>query len=121
MPQPLLLATIKDEPEKVSRGMLPSGPVFDFGPGWGFYVKKWLKKYFLKIFVPVMIIIVAIGVFTARKGAENEKRPAEKEIMTVVIVRGDSRALLARKALVEYLKENPEESLSNGQKLFIEE
>jgi uncharacterized protein YneF (UPF0154 family) len=111
-----------DNPEEADNQikLIAGGPVFESGPGWGFYVKKWLKKYFLKVFTPILVIIIAVGIFTARRGTENEKEPPVKETIAVTIIRGDSRALLARKALAEYLKENPEE-LSNGQKLFIEE
>lgn len=98
------------------------GPVFDFGPGWGFYVKRWLGKYLFKIVLPALVVIVAMGIFVSRNEAENgEKTTANNEIIKIAVLRGDSRALLARKALAEYLKGNPQEMLSGGQKLFIEE
>jgi hypothetical protein len=116
--QPKLL----NGPDKKSLG----GPIFESGPGWGFYVKRWLGKYLFKIILPAIIVIAVVGVFTARKGTENKgmennEKIAGGEKITVAIVRGDSRVLLARKALAEYLGKNPGESLSNGQKLFIEE
>ena len=98
------------------------GPVFDFGPGWGFYVKKWLGKYLFKIVLPAIVVIVAMGIFVSRNEAENGKKTIiPEETIKIVVLRGDSRALLARKALAEYLKENPQETLTGGQKLFIEE
>ncbi len=104
-------------PEKKSLG----GPVFDFGPGWGFYVKRWLGKYLLKIVLPAIVVIVAMGIFVSRDNAENGEKVTANEKITVVVARGDSRALLARKALAEYLKENLQEILTGGQKLFVEE
>ncbi len=98
------------------------GPVFDFGPGWGFYVKKWFGKYLFKIVLPAIVIIVAMGIFVSGNDAENgEKTIANNETIKIAALRGDSRALLARKALAEYLKGNSQETLSSGQKLFIEE
>ena len=97
------------------------GPVFDFGPGWGFYVKKWFGKYLFKIVLPALVIIVAMGIFVSRNNAENNEKITANEKITVAVVRGDSRALLARKALAEYLKGNSQEILTGGQKLFIEE
>lgn len=97
------------------------GPVFDFGPGWGFYVKRWLKKYFLKIIAPAVVIVIAVGVFTARRNAENgEEIITAPRTVKVMVVRGDGAVLIARKALAEYLKNYPEE-LTAGQKIFIEE
>jgi len=125
MSQSFLLTTTKDETEKSQQKVLPSGPIFEPGPGWGFYVKRWFKKYFFKAVLPVLIIIGVIGIFAVRKGTENEKAITNKKIadnqkISITIIKGDSRALLARKALIEYLKETSE-TLSKGQKLFIEE
>jgi len=123
--QSLLPITTKDETEKSQQKVLPSGPIFEPGPGWGFYVKRWFKKYFFKAVLPVLIIVGVIGIFAVRKGAENEKaitneKTADNQKISLTIIKGDSRALLARKALIEYLKETSE-TLSKGQKLFIEE
>ena len=111
--QPKLL----NGPDKKSLG----GPVFDFGPGWGFYVKRWLGKYLFKIVLPVVVVVVAMGIFVSRDEAENGEKVTVNEKITVAVARGDSRALLARKALAEYLKGNSQEILTGGQKLFIEE
>ncbi len=97
------------------------GPVFDFGPGWGFYVKRWFGKYLFKIVLPVIVLLVAMGIYVSSNEAENNDRMAAKDKIAVVVIRGDSRALLARKALAEYLKGNSQEILTGGQKLFIEE
>jgi hypothetical protein len=111
--QPKLL----NGPDKKSLG----GPVFDFGPGWGFYVKRWLGKYLFKIILPAVVVIVAMGIYASRNEAENNAKVAANKKITVIVAHGDSRALLARKALAEYSKENPQEILTGGQKLFIEE
>ncbi len=100
---------------------LLNGPVFDFGPGWGFYVKRWLGKYLFKIVLPAIVVIAALGLYIFRDGAESNEKTAVNDKIAVVVVRGDSRTHLARKALAEYLKNYPEEPLSGGQKLFIEE
>ncbi len=97
------------------------GPVFDFGPGWGFYVKRWFGKYLFKIVLPVIVIIVAMGIYVSSNDEENNEKITANEKITVAVARGDSRALLARKALAEYLKKNLQETLTSGQKLFIEE
>ncbi len=97
------------------------GPVFDFGPGWGFYVKRWFRKYLFKIVLPAVVIIVAVGIYASSNDAENGEKVMANEKITVAVARGDSRALLARKALAEYLKGNSQETLTGGQKLFIEE
>lgn len=98
------------------------GPVFDFGPGWGFYVKRWLGKYLFKIVLPAVVIIVAMSLYISRNGAESGKKvTTNNETVKIVVLHGDSRALLARKALAEYLKGNPQEMLTGGQKLFVEE
>lgn len=98
------------------------GPVFDFGPGWGFYVKRWLGKYLFKIVLPAIVVIVAMSIYVSSNETENgEKTTADNETVKIVVLRGDSRALLARKALAEYLKGNSQEILTGGQKLFVEE
>jgi len=118
--QPILLnppTNKQQSPQQYS-----GGPVFDFGPGWGFYVKRWLGKYLFKIVLPAIVIIVAMSIYVSKNKAENgEKTTAGNEMIKIVVLHGDSRALLARRALAEYLKENPQEILTGGQKLFIEE
>jgi hypothetical protein len=123
--QPLLPTTIKNQTEKSHQEGPPPGPVFEPGPGWGFYVKRWFKKYFFKIILPALVIIALMGIFTAHRGTENKEAITNKQAIAsqkiaLTIIKGDSRALLARKALTEYLRKNPEE-LTKGQKLFIEE
>ncbi len=104
-------------PDKISF----DGPVFDFGPGWGFYVKRWFGKYLFKIVLPVIVLIVAMGIYVSSDKAENGGKTAvDNETVKIVISRGDGLVLVARKALAEYLKNFPEE-LTAGQKIFIEE
>lgn len=97
------------------------GPIFDFGPGWGFYVKRWLGKYLFKLILPIIVLIVAMGLYISRNGTESgEKTTADNETVKIVVLRGDGPVLAARRALAEYLKSYPEE-LTAGQKIFIEE
>lgn len=96
------------------------GPVFESGPGWGFYVKKWLKKYLLKIILPVIIVVAIVGVLAASRSSENGGKITVSETIKIAVLRGDGRVLVARRALVDYLKISPQE-LTAGQKIFIEE
>ncbi len=104
-----------------------SGPVFEFGPGWGVKTKTWLRKYFLKVVVPVVILILALILLTRGLDKLSEKAQLiitpnlNKSAIVLTVARGDSWPLLARKAITEYLGQNPDKNFSSGQKLFAEE
>jgi len=70
--------------------------------------------------VPTLVIIITLGVLTAKRGAEDGEKPAATDKIKIEVTRGDSRTLLARRALAEYLGAHPEE-LTKGQKIFIED
>lgn len=110
----------------------PSGPVFDFGPGWGHKTKKWFKKYILGgkctlcratryVFLLGIIILIFGGpqlrVFF--DGHDNQKLTGQL-IISEVIQSGDSKIKLARRALADYLTKLPDPTLTNGQKVYIE-
>lgn len=97
------------------------GPIFESRPGWGFYVKRWFGKYFFKIILPAVVIIIIISIYISPKSTENGKETiTPNETIKIMVLRGDGPALAARRALAEYLKSSPEE-LTAGQKIFIEE
>lgn len=103
-----------------------SGPVFEFGPGWGTKTKIWLRKYFLKAVVPAVVFLFVLVLLT--RGLDKLSERAQltatpnlnKSVVALTVARGDGPVLAARRALTEYLKSYPEE-LTVGQKIFIEE
>lgn len=105
--------------------LISSGPVFEPEPGWGFSVKKWFKKYFWKIILPIIVIIIAVVSLakkTEQTASPNSPTPSlslSTEIINEIVKRGDSRTHLARRALADYLTSAPE-NLTAGQRVFIE-
>lgn len=113
-----------NEERKLIQG--ESGPVFESKPGWGGKTKNWFIKYLYKLILPIIIVaLVGYGLST-RKGEE----PADislsptpignDEIIIQEVQRGDSLTVIARRALAEYLGNLKDETLSVGQKIFIE-
>jgi hypothetical protein len=101
----------------------PKGPIFEVKPGWGGKLKNWIKANY-KRFLTVMLIgfIVATGITLAIKQKNSSKPEAETaSTLTQIVAKGDSKTLVARKVLAEYLSQFTTVSLSNGQKVFIEE
>jgi hypothetical protein len=102
-----------------------SGPVFEAGPGWGKKLNEWFKKNFAKWILPVVgaVIIAAIilNLYKNNPGATATPTVANTNLISQPVQKGDSRTLVARHALAQYLQMNPDQSLTNGQKLFIEE
>jgi len=121
--QPKLLNSHEHAPLLGRPTSHPRGPVFEAGPGWGFRIRRWLGKKFLGTILPsIVIIILAIGFFIVYKNhtAIKDKTPEAKTI-SMTVMATDSKTLLARKALAEYLIKFPGDILTNGQKVFIEE
>lgn len=104
------------------------GPIFEPGPGWGGKLKKWIKKYILGgdcslcratryvlIFGIVFLLLMAPKI--------NEKKqptPITENNISEIVRPGDGRIHLARRMLANYLAQNTETQLLNGQKVFIE-
>lgn len=106
--------------------LIKSGPEFEMRPGWGFKTGVWLRKYFWKTVAPILIILFIIYGLSNRNSSPDENTelidsllPTVNEMISMTIKKGDSRTLLARNALVQYLADYPE-NLSGAQKLFIE-
>ncbi len=103
--------------------LIHSGPVFEAGPGWGKKVKIWFKKYFYKVFLPIVIVLLFIYALTTRQKVETSVNLSPfptPDSISQKVQRGDSRTLIAREALSKYLQASTDEILSTGQKIFIE-
>lgn len=127
------------------------GPEFESAPGWGHKVNGWLKKYFNKIILPgiaILILIMGISNYTS----ENADRDPfaldevgitgivtldeEESVELVEVIEtnsgtaieiiqsaepGDGVTHLARKSLKKYLELNPGIQLKNEHKIYIED
>lgn len=95
----------------------PSGPVFD---------EKTIKPkswYFSLIIILLVLIVGGVLIVKNRfwpKIDESKNRP-ENILISQLVERGDSYTLVSRHALAQYLKNHPDQTLTNGQKVFIEE
>lgn len=128
--QPILLNQPTNKQQH--RQQHPSGPIFEFGPGWGHKTKKWLKKYILagdcllcrntRYILIAGIIILIIGWPQFKKMSHRQPQDSlTGQIKIAEIVRtGDSKIKLARRALADYLAQFPDPALTNGQKVYIE-
>ena len=103
-----------------------NGPVFDSDPGWGAKVKAWLGKYFYKVILPILVIIlVGYGIASRQSPTDNNElltvspTPENTGAVSVTVVKGDGRMLVARRALVDYLVSNPQD-LTSAQKMYVE-
>lgn len=106
------------------------GPIFEFGPGWGTKIKRWLKKYVLASDCPlcrntryVLIAGVIILIFfrPQLKPFTNQKEPViATTTINTIVQKGDSKTTVARRILADYLKSSQDLSLSAGQKVFVE-
>jgi len=107
-----------------------NGPIFEAGPGWGAKIKIWLKKYFFKIILPIVVIILAgYGIANREKTpVSSEFNPQETQItdnndnnaIIIPVGKGDGKILVARKAVAKYFELNPDASATSGQKLYLE-
>lgn len=121
--QPILL----NQPQEKQ---LPSGPVFESGPGWGARIKNWLGRNFTKFILPAIILVLIIYGFWTKK-QNNSPEPSVNSTLSITanndtsiaqtVQRGDSPTIVARRALSEYLQKLPNENLTPGQKIFIED
>ncbi len=106
----------------------PNGPVFEGGPGWGTKTGVFLRKYFAKIILPILIAGILIYGFATRNAAEAPgitdnltlASPMPSDSIKQAVGRGDSKTVLARRAIIEYLNRFGAESVSAGQKVFVE-
>ncbi|MBI2669569.1 MAG: hypothetical protein HYX20_00230 [Candidatus Yanofskybacteria bacterium] len=109
-----------------------SGPVFEFGPGWGVKVKKWSKKYIFggdctlcrttRYALFFGIVVLLFGGPQIRSFLDGQKQQAlisEIKITETAQI-GDSKIKLTRRALAGYLGKFTNTTLTNGQKVFIE-
>lgn len=106
-----------DQKENIESLDRPSGPVFD---------KKSAKsksRYFSLIIILLVLIVGGVLIVKNRfwpKIDESKNRP-ENILISQLVERGDSYTLVSRHALAQYLKNHPDQTLTNGQKVFIEE
>lgn len=124
---------------------LPPGPVFEPGPGWG----AKFKKNFIKIVLPLIVVaVVAIGLimFLGREEKESsgpeikteKTQKVEENVSIEEIVSQEGQSVniykvtaqsaegithLARRALKEYLAQNPSagSELKAEHKIYIED
>ncbi len=105
---------------------IEGGPVFEAGPGWGLRLKTWLRRYSKIILPAVTIVVLAFGFFITYKNWTGTIGVVKKKVTIVnkiyeKVLSSDSSVLLARRALADYLRVSPDQTLSPGQKVFVEE
>lgn len=118
----------EQEPKnEVEPKLIQSGPVFESGPGWGAKTKKWLNKYFYRVVLPIIVIALLVYGFKNRPKSNREiglspspKITASQNVISQEVRKGDSRTLIARRALADYLQTATDVTLSAGQKVFVE-
>lgn len=102
-----------------------NGPVFEIAPGWGFKVKKWLKRNG-RVIIPALIgIILASGAITVYRNSNSPAKPfvartQNNKVLAELVGRGDGRVLIARRALTSYIQ-NTNIDLTPAQRIFIEQ
>lgn len=108
------------------------GPVFEFGPGWGAKTKKWCKKYLLAgncalcrntryiLIAGVIILIAGWPQFKKMSNRQPQDSLTGQIKIAEIVQNGDSKIKLARRALSNYLAQFPDNTLTKGQKIFIE-
>ncbi|MDO8669676.1 MAG: hypothetical protein Q7K65_05275, partial [Candidatus Buchananbacteria bacterium] len=119
--------------KNVEHQQVSGGPIFEFGPGWGVKIKKWVKKYLFggdctlcrntRYILLAGIIILIIG-WPQFKSLINDKEQQALTIsetkITETVQLSDSKIKLARRALADYLDKFTDTNITNGQKVFIE-
>lgn len=116
-----------EERQQQERPLVSGGPVFEAGPGWGQKIKDRLAKNFYREILPIIVVIALVfaGQFfgIGRNGQESvgqKETNLAPEGISEIIQPSDSKTLLARRALSQYLEANPGEQLTAGQRVFIE-
>lgn len=114
------------------RQQISGGPVFDFGPGWGAKTKKWFKKYILAgdctlcrntryiLIAGIIILIAGWPQFKKTSNRQPQDSLTGQIKIAEIVQNGDSKIKLARRVLSDYLVRFPDNTLTNGQKVFIE-
>ena len=113
-----------------------SGPVFEFGPGWGAKSKQWLKKYILGgnctlcrtvryVMLFAFILLILLGprfqsTDNSDDSSDKESGVPTKAVIAETVIKGDSKIALARRVLTDYLSQFPDSTLTNGRKVYIE-
>jgi hypothetical protein len=104
-------------------------PIFTPRPGWGGKLKNWFKNNFYNVVIPLIaIFLVLVSVHNlsnqyieyANKEMGGNIAAISKPTIEKVAQRGQGISHLARQALEDYLKENPQIQLGLGEKIFIE-
>ncbi|MBI4160407.1 MAG: hypothetical protein HY506_00685 [Candidatus Yanofskybacteria bacterium] len=103
-----------------------NGPVFEFGPGWGAKINKWVgKNFYKKMLPPIAVAALTIGVILTLPSGDNGENLVPKTfgmgIISQTVIGGDSYTHVTRRAISQYLAGNATISLTPGQKVFIEE
>ncbi|MBI2063255.1 MAG: hypothetical protein HYT61_03425 [Candidatus Yanofskybacteria bacterium] len=109
-----------------------SGPVFEFGPGWGSKIKKWFKKYILgghctlcratRYVLLFGLVLLVFGGPQLKSLLDSKKQQAliSETRITETAQSGDSKIKMARRALTGYLNKFTDTTVTNGQRVFIE-
>lgn len=101
-----------------------TGPVFEFGPGWGARLNKWFKKNWNKKLLPLLaILVLAAGLILNFSNRNTGKKTADKEqaaMISQIVLPGDSKTHLARRAITNYLKNSDDLTLTPGQRIYAE-
>ncbi len=108
------------------------GPVFEFGPGWGAKVKKWIKKYLFGghctlcratryiLLFGLMLLIFGGPQLKSLLDSKKQQALIDENKITETVQSGDSKIKLARHALTDYLGKFSDTTITNGQRVFIE-
>lgn len=106
-----------DQKENIENLDRSSGPVFDEKS------TKSKPRYFLLVIILLVLIVGGVLIVKNRfwPRIDESKNHPENILIYQLVERGDSYTLVSRHALAQYLKNYPDQTLTNGQKVFIEE
>lgn len=114
--QPSLLKSPAHKPQL-------TGPVFEFGPGWGARLNKWLKKNTSKkMLPPISVVVLVLGLFLFLQRDSRIEKPESQtaNIIYQTVLAGESKTHITRRAVTEYLKNSDDLTLTPGQRIFVE-